>query len=84
MRILLIEDDKNLSETLKFQLEKEGFTVDTCYDGLEGLHFIGENAHDMVLLDRMLPTMDGLQVLRKTREKYPNSYYFAYRTRRTL
>lgn len=69
MRILLIEDDKNLSETLKFQLEKEGFTVDTCYDGLEGLHFIGENAHDMILLDRMLPTMDGLQILRKTRER---------------
>lgn len=68
MRILLIEDDKNLCEALKFQLEKESFTVDLCYDGYEGLHYIEQDAYDMILLDRMLPTMNGLQVLRKARE----------------
>ena len=68
MRILLIEDDKNLCDTLKYQLEREGILVDACTDGLDGLHYLKEDAHDMVLLDRMLPTMNGLQVLRRARE----------------
>lgn len=68
MRILLIEDDKNLCDTLKYQLEREGILVDACTDGLDGLHCMKEDAHDMVLLDRMLPTMNGLQVLRRARE----------------
>lgn len=68
MRILLIEDDKNLCDTLKYQLEQEGILVDACTDGLDGLHYMKEDAHDMVLLDRMLPTMNGLQVLRRARE----------------
>ena len=68
MRILLIEDDKNLCDTLKYQLEREGILVDACTDGLDGLHYMKEDAHDMVLLDRMLPTRNGLQVLRRARE----------------
>ena len=68
MRILLIEDDKNLCDALKYQLEREGILVDACTDGLDGLHYMKEDAHDMVLLDRMLPTMNGLQVLRRARE----------------
>lgn len=68
MRILLIEDDKNLCDTLKYQLEREGILVDACTDGLDGLHYMKEDAHDMVLLDRMLPTMNGLQVLRRARK----------------
>lgn len=68
MRILLIEDDKNLCDTLKYQLERESILVDACTDGLDGLHYMKEDAHDMVLLDRMLPTMNGLQVLRRARE----------------
>ena len=39
MRILLIEDDKNLCDTLKYQLEREGILVDACTDGLDGLHY---------------------------------------------
>lgn len=61
-------DDKNLCDTLKYQLEREGILVDACTDGLDGLHYMKEYAHDMVLLDRMLPTMNGLQVLRRARE----------------
>lgn len=68
MRILLIEDDKNLCDTLKYQLEREGILVDACTDGLDGLHYMKEDTHDMVLLDRMLPTMNGLQVLRRARK----------------
>lgn len=67
MRILMIEDDKNLCSSVKFQLEKEGFSVDICHDGEEGFALIAEQAHDLILLDRMLPGMDGLSVLKHTR-----------------
>ena len=55
MRILIIEDDKELGEAMKFRLEKEDFSVDLCYDGEEGLYYMQENLHDLVILDRMLP-----------------------------
>ena len=64
MRILIIEDDKSLAETLRFQLARSGFEVDVCHEGEEGLHFIEQQAHDLILLDRMLPGLDGI-----TREK---------------
>ena len=70
MRILLIEDDKRLCDSLKFQLEKEGFFVDVCHDGYDGLHYGSQKAHDLILLDRMLPTMNGLWVLRKLRDSH--------------
>lgn len=67
MKILLIEDDKNLCDTLKFQLEKELHEVDLCHDGRDGLDLFLQDAYDLVLLDRMLPTMNGLLVLKKAR-----------------
>lgn len=67
MRILLIEDDKNLCETIRFQLEKERHSVDVCHDGRDGLDLLLQDGHDLVLLDRMLPTMNGLLVLEKAR-----------------
>lgn len=69
MRILIIEDDKSLAETLRFQLEHNNFETDVCYDGEEGLHFIEQQSHDLILLDRMLPGLDGISVLKITREK---------------
>lgn len=68
MRILLIEDDVALCESLAFQIRREGFEVDLCHDGEDGLDYIKQQAHDLILLDRMLPLLDGLQVLRKMRE----------------
>lgn len=67
MRILLIEDDINLCETLRFQLEKEHHQVDICHDGRDGLDLFLQNGHELVLLDRMLPTMNGLLILKKAR-----------------
>lgn len=67
MRILLIEDDKRLCEALSFQLQKEGFYVDICHDGEEGLLLIRPNAYDLVLLDRMLPGYNGFEVLKAAR-----------------
>ena len=68
MRILLIEDDLNFCETLRFQLEQEAYEVDVCHDGRDGLDLFLQDAHDIVLLDRMLPTMNGLLVLQKARQ----------------
>ena len=68
MRILLIEDDLNFCETLRFQFEQEAYEVDVCHDGRDGLDLFLQDAHDIVLLDRMLPTMNGLLVLQKARQ----------------
>ena len=68
MKILLIEDYIDLSETMKFQLEKEGFQTELCHDGEEGLYLLREQEHDLVILDRMLPGMDGVTVLKKARQ----------------
>lgn len=69
MNILLIEDDKNLCETLRFQLEKEHHDVTVCTDGRDGLDLFLQDAYELVLLDRMLPTMNGLLVLQKARSR---------------
>lgn len=67
MKILLIEDDENLCEMLRFQLEKENYEIEICHDGRDGLDLFLQDAHDLILLDRMLPTMNGLLVLKKAR-----------------
>ena len=52
MRILLVEDDKNLLETLSFQLTHAGFIVDTCENGEDALYYITENIHDLIPFNR--------------------------------
>ena len=69
MRILMVEDNEELCEAVAFQLEKEGYTVDVCHDGDDGLHWAGQQAHDLILLDRMLPRMDGLTLLTRMRSQ---------------
>lgn len=69
MRILLIEDDESLTETISFRLRQEGFSVDVSQDGEEGLLYIRQEVHDLVLLDRMLPGLDGLEVLSRMRRE---------------
>lgn len=68
MRILIIEDDVELADAMKFRLEKEDFLVDICHDGEEGLYYIKENIHDLIILDRMLPFLDGVGVLKAARK----------------
>lgn len=67
MRILMVEDDERLCEAVAFRLEREGFTVDVCHDGDDALRWIRQQAHDLVLLDRMLPTVSGTAVLQRMR-----------------
>jgi len=69
MKILLIEDDESLCETISFRLRQEGFSVDVSRDGEEGLLFIRQGIHDLILLDRMLPGLDGLEVLSRMRRE---------------
>lgn len=67
MHILLIEDDETLCETLQYQLEQEQCLVDSCQDGLEGLHRLLTGTYSLAILDRMLPSMDGLTILQRAR-----------------
>jgi DNA-binding response OmpR family regulator len=68
MRILLAEDDLNLSKSLSEQLVLQGFDVDTCYDGEEALYYATQKIHDVILLDRMMPIIEGTLVLEKLRK----------------
>ena len=70
MHVLLIEDDEKLCETLQYQLEQEQCLVDSCQDGLEGLHRLLTGTYSLAILDRMLPSMDGLTILQKARQEH--------------
>ncbi len=69
MRILIVEDTASLARSLAQGLSEEGFAVDVAGDGEEGLHLAREIAFDAIVLDRMMPRMDGLTMLRKARER---------------
>lgn len=65
--ILVIEDDGNIRELLRLYLEQEGYAVETAQDGLEGLRAFKRVHPDLVLLDLMMPVMDGTQVMKELR-----------------
>jgi two-component system, OmpR family, response regulator len=67
-KILIIEDDSSIAELQKDYLEVAGFQVIVCADGLTGLEAIRENEYDLLILDIMLPGMDGLEILRSMKE----------------
>jgi DNA-binding response OmpR family regulator len=67
--ILIIEDEKDISRLLKYNLEKEGHEVLTALDGVVGLSEFEKESPDLVILDLMLPKMDGLQVCRAIRKE---------------
>jgi two-component system copper resistance phosphate regulon response regulator CusR len=67
MKILVIEDEPKAGEYLKKGLEESGFVVDLARNGVDGLHAALEESHDVIVLDVMLPGMDGWQVLQQLR-----------------
>ena len=69
MRILIVEDEKKVAGFIKKGLEEETYAVDVAYDGEEGFHLAAMNQYDMIILDWMLPKMDGLEVLGRLRDK---------------
>ena len=69
MRILLAEDERSLSRAVIALLEKNNYSADAVYDGAEALEYLAAENYDAVILDIMMPKMDGLTVLRKLRER---------------
>lgn len=69
-KILVVDDEKPISDIVKFNLDKEGYDVVTAYDGEEALEKVESEGPDLILLDLMLPKIDGLEVARQVRAKH--------------
>ncbi len=67
-RILIVDDEKLIVKGLRVSLENDDYEVDTAYDGQEALDKIHQNSYSLVLLDVMLPVLDGIEVCRRVRE----------------
>ena len=67
MRILVVEDEKHLNRIIAEALEDEGYSVDSCYNGMDGLDYALAAPYDVIVLDVMMPRMDGLEMLRRLR-----------------
>ncbi len=69
MRVLIIEDEKKLADSIKKGLEQEAYAVDVAYEGTDGFGLAVIQDYDVIILDIMLPGMDGMEICRKLREK---------------
>ncbi|MBQ6846127.1 MAG: response regulator transcription factor [Oscillospiraceae bacterium] len=67
MRLLVVEDEKHLNKTLTERLTKIGYTVDNCFDGEDALYYIENTRYDGIILDVMMPKINGFEVLRTMR-----------------
>lgn len=67
MRVLLVEDDRELAGFIRRALEEQHYTVTTCFDGGDGLTAVESTSFEILVLDVMLPTMDGLQLTKRVR-----------------
>ena len=73
MKILVIEDEKLLADSIKSMLERKGFQVETVYDGETGRQYAELGIYDLLILDVMMPGMDGLEVARHVRQHKCNT-----------
>ena len=69
MRLLVVEDEKNLNKTITERLTKSGYTVDNCFDGEDALYYIENTQYDGIILDVMMPKINGFEVLRIIRQR---------------
>ncbi len=69
MKLLIVEDEKRLCQTIAKYFKEQGYTIDTCYDGNDALDYIDGTEYDAIVLDIMLPGLDGISVLRRIRNK---------------
>ena len=67
MKILVVEDEKDMNHIIKKELESEGYLVDVCFDGESAYDYLVMEEYDGVVLDVMLPKMNGFEVLKKAR-----------------
>ncbi len=76
MRILVVEDEAKTADYLGRGLSEDGYLVEVARDGLDGLHLIRESAFDLIILDVMLPGLDGWQLLQEIRRRAPTPVLF--------
>jgi len=69
MRVLVIEDEKKLADSIAANLRTEGFVVEVCHDGLAGYQMASSTNYDLLILDLMLPGMNGIDLLRRLRKQ---------------
>lgn len=69
LRILVVEDEKHLNRIISEAMEDEGYSVDSCYNGVEALEYLVCANYDVIILDVMMPKMGGLELVRRLREK---------------
>jgi DNA-binding response OmpR family regulator len=84
MRVLLVEDEKSLTRYLKKGLEEEGYAVDVVADGQDAVNSMGMTSFDVVVLDVMIPTIDGFKVCRRIRERGQTAAVIMLTARDTL
>lgn len=73
MKILIIEDDVELCDIIKTELEKEHYNVECCHDGADALYYALQPVYDLILLDRMLPGENGINILKSIRNSKLNT-----------
>jgi len=73
VKILVIEDEKRIADSIKKGLELKSGVVDVAYDGTEGYDLASSESYDVIILDRMLPKMDGLEICRRLRSEKINT-----------
>ena len=84
MKILIIEDEKMLADSLRLLLETKGFDVETVYDGITGQEYAELGIYDLLILDVMLPNLDGYQLAKNVRSKRCNTPILMLTAKSTL
>lgn len=74
-KVLIVEDEENLAKFVGLELKHEGYEAETVNDGRSGLDLALENDYDVILLDLMLPELNGLEVARRLREVKNTNHY---------
>lgn len=69
-RVLVVDDENAIAEIIKFNLEREGYEADIANDGEECLNIIDKKEYDLIILDVMMPKVDGFTALKEIRKKY--------------
>ena len=70
IKILVVDDEKRMVDLVKLYLEREGFTVEEAFNGQQALDMIAKTSYDLIILDLMLPVVDGWTVCKELRKKY--------------